>query len=157
MFKYEVEKKKECFMATFLQLFRVHKVIPNISYLNIPLYIVSIIEAKLLFTYLLLFRIHVQWVCTHRYLQNQNILFFFSVCCSPKRPAVTCINLVWRFTGLSSAQYGPPVSWSVSHRTPLSILFNLLHSMSVGKLFTKVTKAFHQVYLLLIILFHILM
>ena len=105
---------------------------------------------------IILFSISFNWAMIHKRLA---IWFFsyISVCCSSKRPAVTCINLVWRFTGLSSAQYGPPVSWSVSYRTPLSILFNLLHCLSVGKLFTKVTKTFHQVYLLLIILFHILM
>ena len=48
------KRKKNVLWPNFLQLFRVHKVVPNIPYLNIPLYIVSIIEAKLLFTYLLL-------------------------------------------------------------------------------------------------------
>ena len=48
------KRKKNVLWPKFLQLFRVHKVVPNIPYLNIPLYIVSIIEAKLLFTYLLL-------------------------------------------------------------------------------------------------------
>ena len=82
---------------------------------------------------------------------------WFSVRCSSKRPAVTCVNMVWRFTGLSSAQYGPPVPWSVSNWSSFSIFLNLLHSVSMGKLFTKVTKTVHKVYLLLVILFHILM
>ena len=81
--------------------------------------------------------------------------FYFTVCRSSKRPAITCLNLVWRFAGISSDQHGPPVSWIVSYWTLISVFLDCLHSLSLGKLLSKIKKALHKVYLFFIILFHV--
>ena len=84
-------------------------------------------------------------------------LTYIAVCCSSKRPAVTRLHLVRRFTRLSPAQYCPAISRSLSNWSSVSILFNLLHNLSMVNVLSKITEAIYQVHLLFNVILHVFM